>query len=203
MRTMARKHTFFLFCRLLVVVGVCGFALTDTAVFSYSHAYAQDKKINKSLKKNNKEGRKTKKTKKTKSKSGKPYFASLRQKDVSMRSGPGVRYPVQWVYTRASIPLEVLAHYKEWRRVRDWDGESGWVKAQFLAKTRFVVVTDATRALYQKPSVDSSVVAKIQQGVFAQLQRCQRSWCLVTADEHKGWLRRHEFWGTHPDERIE
>ena len=210
------KHTFFSALRVLALV--CLFELGG-GLASYTHgeggeglgqAHARElarqqarQQERGDKKKPSKSRRKVKKTQKAKSsRAVKPYFASLRGEDVSLRSGPGVRYPVRWVYTRASIPLEVLTHHKDWRRVRDWDGESGWVPARALVRSRFVVVTDSTRSLYQEPSADSNVVAKVQKGVFAALQRCQRTWCFVAIGEHSGWLRRHEFWGTHQNEVI-
>ncbi|HBT40490.1 MAG TPA: hypothetical protein DEB21_00120, partial [Rhodospirillaceae bacterium] len=38
-----------------------------------------------------------------------PRFVSLRAGEVNMRSGPGVQYPVDWVYRRRHLPIEVIA----------------------------------------------------------------------------------------------
>ena len=38
-----------------------------------------------------------------------PRFVSLRSEEVNMRTGPGVRYPVDWVYKRKNMPVEVIA----------------------------------------------------------------------------------------------
>jgi SH3-like domain-containing protein len=37
-----------------------------------------------------------------------PRFVSIRSEEVNMRTGPGVRYPVDWVYHRKSMPVEVV-----------------------------------------------------------------------------------------------
>lgn len=49
-----------------------------------------------------------------------PRFVSLRADEVNMRAGPGEQYPIEWVYQRSGLPLEVIAEFDHWRRVRDW-----------------------------------------------------------------------------------
>ncbi len=51
-----------------------------------------------------------------------PRFVSLRAQEVNLRTGPGVQYPVDWVYHRRHLPLEIIAEYGTWRKVRDWQG---------------------------------------------------------------------------------
>ncbi len=39
-----------------------------------------------------------------------PRFASLKSDEVNMRSGPGQRYPIVWVYKRKAMPVEITAN---------------------------------------------------------------------------------------------
>ena len=34
-----------------------------------------------------------------------PRFASLKSDEVNVRTGPGTRYPVDWVFKRKSMPV--------------------------------------------------------------------------------------------------
>src|SRR5690606_22976961 len=61
-----------------------------------------------------------------------PRFVSLGAQEVNMRSGPGTRYPIKWVYTRKGLPMRVEAEFDIWRKVRDRDGEVGWVHGSLL-----------------------------------------------------------------------
>jgi len=70
-----------------------------------------------------------------------PRFAALRADEVNMRSGPGTRYPIQWVYKRRDLPVEVEREFDVWRLVEDMDGTKGWVHQATLVGTRTVVVT--------------------------------------------------------------
>ena len=38
-----------------------------------------------------------------------PHFASLRADRVNVRTGPGVRYPIVWVFVRQGLPVEITA----------------------------------------------------------------------------------------------
>jgi SH3-like domain-containing protein len=56
-----------------------------------------------------------------------PRFESLRASKVDLRTGPGQQYPIEWVYERRDLPVEVLHAVEHWRQVRDWEGSVGWV----------------------------------------------------------------------------
>ena len=51
-----------------------------------------------------------------------PRFVSLASNTVHMRAGPGVRYPITWIYRRLGTPLMVMAEHEYWRKVRDAEG---------------------------------------------------------------------------------
>ena len=46
-----------------------------------------------------------------------PRFVSLRAGEVNLRTGPGVQHPVDWVYHRQNLPLEIIAEYGTWRKM--------------------------------------------------------------------------------------
>ena len=56
-----------------------------------------------------------------------PRFASLKTDEVNLRSGPGLRYPIEWVYKRRDLPVEIQREFEVWRLVADSDGVKGWV----------------------------------------------------------------------------
>ena len=51
-----------------------------------------------------------------------PRFVSLDADKVNLRTGPGQRYPIDWVLTRREMPVEVIAQFENWRRIREWTG---------------------------------------------------------------------------------
>ena len=54
-------------------------------------------------------------------------FSSLRYNEVNLRAGPGVRYPIEWVFHRKALPVRIIRKYATWRLIRDWEGDQGWV----------------------------------------------------------------------------
>jgi len=65
-----------------------------------------------------------------------PRFASLRTEEVNLRTGPGERYPIEWVLTRKDMPVEIVDEHENWRRVRDWQGTEGWVHQRMVSGRR-------------------------------------------------------------------
>lgn len=131
-----------------------------------------------------------------------PRYVSLRSDEVNLRTGPGVRYPVEWLLQHRHMPVEILAEFENWRKIRDWQGTEGWVHESMLSGRRYAVVTGAIRTLHREPDPTSPAVARLEPGVVAELVECQKDWCRLDSDGYKGWLTRAEFWGVYPNEAM-
>ena len=95
-----------------------------------------------------------------------PRFVSLHSDKVNLRTGPGRQYPIEWVLTRKDMPVEVIAQFEHWRRIRDWEGTVGWVQEHMVAGRRTAIVgKGAERPLHQQPDAASGVVARAAPGV--------------------------------------
>ena len=131
-----------------------------------------------------------------------PRFVSLRASEVNLRTGPGVRYPGEWVFVRKGIPVEIVAEFEHWRKVRDWQGTEGWVHRSMLSGRRTMVTTGERRALRGGPSLEAKVVAHVDPGVYGRIEKCEGEWCRLEVTGSTGLLRRFEFWGVYPEEDI-
>ena len=132
-----------------------------------------------------------------------PRFASLRSEKVYLRAGPGPDFPIQWVFVRRGLPVEILATFDIFRKIRDSEGTVGWVNQQMLTGRRSVLVAGAIRDLHGEANTTSEVVAQLEPGVVAAVSKCDPAWCQVKAGGYKGWLKRDEVWGLEPDEVIQ
>jgi SH3-like domain-containing protein len=134
-----------------------------------------------------------------------PHFASLRVSEVNLRSGPGTKYPIQYVYHHKGLPVEIIGQYDVWRKVRDWQGSEGWVHERMITPARTVIIKADTRTIYRDPARDSPALAKLEPGVVAQLLECRNAWCKIETEKQniKGWLLRSEVWGVFPDEVVQ
>jgi SH3-like domain-containing protein len=131
-----------------------------------------------------------------------PRYVSLRSDEVNIRTGPGVQYPIEWVFTRRSMPVEVVEQFEYWRKIRDIEGTTGWVHQSMLSGKRFAIVTGEVRSLRRKPEQGSSEAARLEPGVIGQILECEGPYCRIEASGIKGWLARSEFWGTYPNETV-
>lgn len=133
-----------------------------------------------------------------------PRFVSLRTDDVNLRSGPGTRYPIEWVYKRRDLPVEVEREFEVWRLVRDPDGVKGWVHQATLTGRRSFFVTGGEQVMRKSASDTAAPVAKVEAGVVGRIRECPAStgWCQVQVGDVRGWLKREAFWGTLPDEAV-
>jgi len=138
-----------------------------------------------------------------------PRFVSLKKDEVYMRRGPGEDQPIEWVYVRRHLPVEIINEYDIWREVRDADGAQGWISATMLSPERYVMVRkqvgqkDARTPIYTRPDSKSPVVALAQPGVIAELRHCPDAWCEVEANDRTGWIERASIWGVLDNERVE
>jgi SH3-like domain-containing protein len=132
-----------------------------------------------------------------------PRFVTLRSDAVNVRTGPGERYPIEWVFTRKGMPVEILAEFDIWRKVRDWQGTEGWVHQRMVTGTRTVMVQGEMRNLRRDPEPTAPVVASAEPGVVARLLECRGAWCRIEAQGVRGWLQRGEMWGVYPDEQVQ
>ena len=134
-----------------------------------------------------------------------PRFVSLRAGKVNMRSGPGVQYPVDWVYKRRHLPIEVIAEFQTWRKVRDHQGTQGWVHQTMLDGERTAIVLGRTRTLRADASSDARALARLEPDVIGRIAACPKDsgWCRVRAAGFEGWIRRVELWGVRKDEAVQ
>ena len=132
-----------------------------------------------------------------------PRYASLRAGEVNMRKGPGTDFPVVWVYKRRYLPVEITGENRHWRRIRDSEGDEGWVHKTLLSRRRSILIYGEERSLYAKPNARSSIVIRAEAGVQGKLVNCKANWCKVQIAKIKAWLPRDHVWGIYADEVFE
>lgn len=131
-----------------------------------------------------------------------PRYVTLKTGEGNARRGPGLTHRIDWVFTRAGMPLRLTAEYENWRRVEDADGAGGWVHFTLLSGVRAALITDPMADFHASPDDGSAVVLRAEQGVVAKLLECQPDWCRLKADGEKGWVKKSALWGVDPGEIV-
>jgi SH3-like domain-containing protein len=132
-----------------------------------------------------------------------PRFVSLKGSEGNARRGPGLTHRIDWVFTRAGMPLRITAEFENWRRVEDSEGAGGWVHYSLLSGVRTVLITLDMAELRDAPDADSTVIAQAELGVVGRVLECNPDWCRVSLDGTRGWLQKSALWGVKADEIIE
>jgi SH3-like domain-containing protein len=131
-----------------------------------------------------------------------PRFASLRANKVHLRTGPGVRYPVDWIFVQRHMPIEIVAEFDNWRKVRDWQGTEGWVHRTMLSGKRMAVVKGGVQPLRGEPDSNAALTARVMEKVIARILECEGEWCRVEIGKQRGWMRRTHIWGVYENEKL-
>lgn len=136
-----------------------------------------------------------------------PRFVSLKAEKVNVRRGPSSDHAVAWVFQRKGLPVEIVAEFDNWRRIRDSDGEEGWILQSLLSGKRTAVVAPwrdgQSLTLYDRPNAAGAKVAIVGAGVVANIEGCNGDWCEITAGGYDGWLEQNQLWGAYPGESVD
>lgn len=138
-----------------------------------------------------------------------PRMVTLKDNEVNVRRGPGLDYPVKYIYLRAGYPVEITAEFGHWRRIRDIDGDEGWVYKNLLDGARAVIVTEvekgsrAPRPIFAEPHPGAKIIALLEPGVIARYDLCRFEWCRIEADGLEGWIARSGIWGQYAWESVD
>lgn len=131
-----------------------------------------------------------------------PKFMSLKSKLVNLHIGPGLNYPVNWIYTCKGLPIEVMREFGIWRYTRDHNGDVGWIHKKLLSEKRYVLIVGNNK-IFENPNIKSPIAAFVESGITAQVIQCNKNWCnIIINKSYKGWIKRRFLWGIYPQEML-
>jgi SH3-like domain-containing protein len=131
-----------------------------------------------------------------------PRFASLKSNEINVRAGPGLVYPIKWVYTRKNLPVEIIAEYEYWRKIRDVKGDEGWIHRAMLSGFRYGIISKKQADIFDDNDEKSEILAKIEQGTQIKIKKCDDKFCKIEVEEISGYLLRDAIWGIYKDEPV-
>lgn len=131
-----------------------------------------------------------------------PRYVSMKATEGNVRRGPSLSHRIDWVFKRQGMPLEITAEFGHWRRVRDRDGQGGWMHFALLSGARTVIVEHPV-TLLARPKSGARDVARVEPGVIARIIECDTGWCRLNAGGRKGWATRDGLWGLYDGETVD
>ena len=122
------------------------------------------------------------------------YYLMLKNSKVNVRMGPGLDYPVKFIYKKKYLPVKIIDKKENFRKVIDHKKNSGWIHISQLKKVNSVIVL-SNRILFKKPTFNSKPIANIESGKLFVLEKCKKNWCEVSSQNYSGWINMDNVWG--------
>ena len=122
------------------------------------------------------------------------YYLMLKNSKVNVRMGPGLDYPVKFIYKKKYLPVKIIDKKENFRKVIDHKKNSGWIHISQLKKVNSIIVL-SSRILFKKPTFNSKPIANIENGKLFVLAKCKKNWCKVSSQNYSGWINMDNVWG--------
>ena len=122
-------------------------------------------------------------------------YLSLKKNKTNVRYGPGLDYPIKYIYRKINLPVKQIDKKDNWRRVIFLDNNSGWIHWSQLKRSNSIVVIEE-KILFKKPSNFSKPLAKLEKGRLLVIKRCEEEWCNIKTDKYTGWVKIKNTWGS-------
>jgi SH3-like domain-containing protein len=122
-------------------------------------------------------------------------FLSLKKNKTNVRYGPGLDYPIKYIYRKVNLPVKQIDKKENWRRVIFLDNNSGWIHWSQL-KPSNSIITIEEKILFKKPSIFSKPFVRLDKGRLLIIKNCEDDWCNVTTDNYTGWIKIKSAWGS-------
>jgi SH3-like domain-containing protein len=131
-----------------------------------------------------------------------PQYGSLKYHETNVRTGPSIDYPIKWIYQGNNIPLEILSKYNNWLKVKDYNGDIGWIHLTLLSQSRNFIVKNNSSVLYRKPGKKPIAEYVVDSNVRGTILSCRNNWCEVNINGIIGWLKKNNIWGVYDFENF-
>ena len=122
-------------------------------------------------------------------------FLSLKNNEVNLRQGPSFEYPIKLIYKKKYLPVVILDKLETWRKISDFESNSGWIHISQLSKKKSAINIKNNSVLYKKSTIYSKPIAKLETGRLMLIKKCKIKWCKITSGKYSGWIEKNYLWG--------
>ena len=122
-------------------------------------------------------------------------FLSLKKDKTNVRYGPGIDYPIKYIYRKLNLPVKQIDKKENWRRVIFLDNNSGWIHWSQLKPSNSIITLNE-KILFKGPSDFSEPFARLDKGRLLIIKKCEGNWCKVKTSNYTGWIKNKNVWGS-------
>jgi len=123
------------------------------------------------------------------------FYLSLKNQEVNLRQGPSFEYPIRFIYKKRYLPVIVIDKSETWRKIKDFENNSGWIHISQLSKKKSAINIKNNSILYKKPMIYSKPMARLETGRLVLIKKCKIKWCKITSGKYTGWIEKNYLWG--------
>jgi len=120
---------------------------------------------------------------------------SVKGENVNVRTGPSKKKPV-YMELAKGYPLVIVGRKGDWVKVRDYEGDNGWVHSSLVEKGKTLIVNAITKInMRAGPSTRNRIIAEVYRGVVLTKLGRKGRWIKVKHDEGMvGWIYKPLLW---------
>ena len=123
------------------------------------------------------------------------YYLTLRNDKVNLRQGPSLNYPIKLVYNKKFLPILIKDKSGNFRKVLDHENNSGWIHISQLSKKKAALSILDELIVFQKPSIYSKPLVKLEIGRLCLVKKCKNDWCKIKTGDYSGWVEKQNLRG--------
>ena len=119
----------------------------------------------------------------------------MRNNEVNLRQGPSFEYPIKLIYKKKYLPVLILDKSETWRKISDFEKNSGWIHISQLSKKKAALNEKESAIIFQKPSKYSKPIALAAKGRLFLIKKCKNGWCKIKTKKYVGWTKKNNLKG--------
>ena len=122
-------------------------------------------------------------------------FLTLKNNEVNLRQGPSFKYPIKLIYKKKYLPVIILDKSETWRKISDFENNSGWIHVSQLSKKKTAINIEKYAIIYKNSTIYSQPIAKLEIGRLLMIKKCKPKWCEIKTGNYEGWVLKKYLWG--------
>ncbi len=132
-----------------------------------------------------------------------PRFVSLKSDDSNVRVGPSKNYPILRKYIVKNYPLKIIEEYDDWRKIIDFQNNTGWVHKSIIKGERYgIIISEKKNNINIHNTSKGKIIGQVTINSIVSVPKCKLSWCFVSINNQGGWVEKKNIWGIKSDEKY-
>ena len=122
------------------------------------------------------------------------YFLSLKYNKVNVRYGPGLDYPIKFIFKKKNYPVQIIDEKENFRKILDYKNNGGWVHRSQLKKNKSLIALKE-KILFNNSTKYSKPIVVVKSGRLLIVKKEKKKWFKVVTGNYVGWINNEYLWG--------